>query len=110
MSAYSEVVSITLPYALADIAAKVGRALDPDTGGDRSFVRTILSQDGDTIVYGDTITAVSPCTAEFKAQADYMLEHPEALHAACQADYEARWPEFEPPTMEECEAFCGGAQ
>ena len=34
---YDSTLSISLPAALAPIAAMIGLALDPDTGGDRSF-------------------------------------------------------------------------
>jgi hypothetical protein len=92
-------ISITLPAELADIAAKIGRALDPDVGGDKSFG---LSADG------LTIHTTAPCSDEFYAQAMYMIDHPEALHAACAADYAKRWQGFEAPTLEECKLFCAG--
>ncbi len=99
MSNFDNMISITLPVALADIAAKIGRAMDNDVGGESSFV---TSEDG------LTISTSALCTAEFKAQSDYMLTHPEALFDACAADYAARWGDLVPPTLEECESFCGG--
>ena len=96
---YDATLSINLPAELADIAAMIGLALDPDTGGNRSFS---LSEDG------LTVSTSTPCTSEFAAQAAYMLTHPEALHAAVSADYAARWADLVPPTLEECQQFCAG--
>jgi hypothetical protein len=110
-------ISITLPAELADIAAKIGRAFDPDIGGDKSFG---LSADG------LTISTSAPCTDQFYAWCMYVLghpdtpvtedgvlaglfeQHPEELYAACAADYAERWQGFEAPTLEECTAFCAG--
>lgn len=97
MSNYDHTLSITLPAALADIAARIGKALDPDSGGENSFT---TSEDGTTIFTS------TPCTAEFFEQAQYMLTEPAALHAACAADYAARWTELVAPTLEECQTFC----
>ena len=96
---YDATLSIGLPAELADIAAAIGRALDPDVGGADSFT---LSEDG------LTISTSTPCTSAFAQQAAYMLGHPEALHAAVSADYAARWADLVPPTLEECEQFCAG--
>jgi len=85
---------------MTDIAAAIGRALDPDQGGDKSFV---LSEDA------LTISTSTPCTEEFAQQAGYMLTHPEALHQAVSADYAARWSDLVQPTLAECEQFCAEA-
>ena len=97
MSNYNHTLSITLPANLADIASAIGRALDPDSGGDKSFSP---SEDG------LTISTSTPCTEEFYAQAQYMLANPEALHSAVSADYAARWGELVVPTLDECTTFC----
>ena len=96
---YDATLSISLPAALAPIAAAIGRALDPDSGGADSFT---LSADS------LTISTSTPCTSAFAQQAGYMLGHPEALHAAVSADYAARWADLVPPTLAECQAFCAG--
>lgn len=96
---YSETLTIMLPAELADIAAAIGRALDPDVGGEHSFSP---SEDG------LTISCTTPCEPVFKSQAEYMMLHPEALHAAVAADYATRWPDLVAPTLAECEAFCAG--
>ena len=97
---YSETLTITLPASLADIAASIGRALDPDVGGDKSFM---LSEDE------QTITCSTPCRPEFKQQALYMIEHPETLFAAVSLDYSTRWPDLPCPTLADCQAFCSSA-
>ena len=104
---WTEYLTMTLPYteANAEIAAKLGRAFDPDIAGHLSFTRTITGYDGETPVYGDTLTCRTGCTAEFKAQALAMLGNAAMLHHVVQTDYAARWPELTPPTLSECEAF-----
>ena len=99
MANYDSTFAITLPAALAEIAAKIGRAMDADVGGADSFQ---LSADG------LTISTSTPCTSGFAEQAQYMLSHPEALFQAVAADYAARWADMTPPTLAECEAFCTG--
>ena len=107
---YSETLTITLPAELADIAAAIGRALDPDQGGDKSFSRDITGYSGEgfdrTPIYGETISCTTPCEPHFLAQAEYMMLHPEALFAAVSADYATRWPDLVAPTLADCEAFC----
>lgn len=98
-NAYNHTLSITLPANLADIASAIGRALDPDSGGDKSFT---MSEDG------LTISTSTPCTEKFYNDAKYMLTHPEALHAAVSADYVKRWGDLVVPTLGDCHAFCGG--
>ena len=105
MKIYNHTIAIKLPFSLADIAAKVGKALDDDVGGEHNFHRDILSFDGENPIYGDTISTNVMVTADFKAQSDYMMEHPEALFAACAADYATRWTTLTPPTLEECQLF-----
>ena len=99
MSTYNEIISITLPADLAEIASKVGRAMDSDVGGADSFT---LSEDG------LTISTTALCTASYKRQADYLLEHPADLFAFVAQDYATRWPDLAAPTLEECEQFCAG--
>lgn len=94
---YSETLTITLPANLADIAASIAKSLDPDSAGEHSFS---LSEDG------LTISCTTPCEPVFKAQAEYMMLHPEALHAAVSADYATRWPDLPCPTLADCQAFC----
>lgn len=99
MSDYNHALAITVPATLLTIAQTISRALDPDVGGYYSWQ---ISEDG------LTISTSAPCTSDFKVQAEYMLANPQALFDACAADYAARWADLVPPTLEECESFCGG--
>ena len=108
---YPSKTTMTLPLALASVAASIGRALDPDVGGAESFHRVVTGyQNDETPIYGDTLVCSTLCTPEFRAQAEAMAAQPELLHAVCQADYEVRWLDFEPPTLADCQAFCAAVQ
>ena len=96
--AYNYHITITVPATQAVVAAKVGRALDPDTGGANSWVPD-----------GDNITVSTPCRKEFFDRVPIMLANPAILHAAVSADCAARpelWAGEVPPTQDEIEAFC----
>lgn len=95
MSQYSATFKLTLNASVADIAAKVGKAFDPDSAGEYSF-----SDNGD-----GTISTSTPCTAEFKAQGEYLMTDVNSLYQAVAYDYATRWPDLTPPTLAECEAF-----
>lgn len=101
MTKYTETLTITVPAALAGTAAAMGRAFDPDTGGDKSF-----HPDAD----GLTISMTTPCRPEFKAGAIRMLQHPDEAYAFCLAEYARRWPDLTPPTLSEVHAFCVAAE
>lgn len=108
--AYDAHISITVPASLADVAALVGRALDPDTGGAESFTRDVLGYDADDQpVYGDTVTCSTVCHAAFRARALAMLADPAILFYACATDYARRWPEHTPPTLAQCIVFVQAA-
>jgi hypothetical protein len=92
---YNAQLSITVPDTLKDIASKIGRALDPDSGGEYSF-----TDRGD-----GTINVTTPCTPEFKAQGEYLMTNPDALFMTMQAAYAERWAELTPPTLAECQTF-----
>ena len=93
---YDHTLTLKLPALLADVASSIGRAMDFDTGGERSFQ---LSEDE------QTISTSTPCTAEFYAQAQAMLADPALLHQAVAADYAARWSDLTPPTLADCQLF-----
>jgi hypothetical protein len=72
MSQYTERVRMTLPYTKENLAlaAKIGQAMDPDVGGDKGFMRDVISY-GDEFakpptqtVYADTISTDMPCPAD----------------------------------------------
>ena len=98
MTIYTEAISITAPAELADTAAKIGRALDPDVGGADSFTPS---------ADGKTISMVTQCTPAYKAQTAFFISNPAALYAAVAAAYADR-SYLAPPTQAECEEFCAG--
>jgi hypothetical protein len=104
---YTARLTVTIPPDLIDIGRKITRALDPDLGGAESWMA--IRYTGDETAEPDCYIADTPCTEEFKAQAEAMLADPAILHAAVEMDYEARWPQFDAPTFEECIEFCSGA-
>jgi len=97
--AYDHTFSITLSADLTDIAARIGRAMDSDSGGNKSFSP---SEDG------LTISTSTSCTEKFCNDAQYLLANPQALHAVVGADYAQRWGDLAVPTLAECQAFCAG--
>ena len=101
MTIYPETLGLSVPADLVATAAAIGRALDPDVGGADSF----HADPG-----GETISMMTRCTPEFKAQAIGLLADPTALWEAVKADYARRWDGLTPPTPEECQAFCAVAK
>jgi hypothetical protein len=112
---YSEMLIIILPVALAGIAASIGRALDPDTGGAESFKREITGYTGEGMdmqpIYGDTIKCVTPCSPTFKetALALFADKTGQMLFSVVSADYANRWQGFDCPTLDDCSAFVNQA-
>ncbi len=92
---YTARVTLTAPMELVDVCAKIGKAFDPDVGGEKSFYEI----DGH-------LETQFPAIPEFAASLPYLIESPTLLHQSCLKDYAARWPELEPPTLAECEQFC----
>ena len=108
MANYTARFSLTLDATdplIIHIAADIGRAFDPDSGGEFSFAQDIIGWNGDFPIYGNTISTSTPCTPEFKAQGEYLMTNPDALFMAMQAAYAERWADLTPPTLEECQAF-----
>jgi hypothetical protein len=93
---YNAQLSITVPDTLKDIAAKIGKALDPDSAGEYSF----------TDLGNGTINCTTPCELEFKEKALLMMQYPSELKAEIDRQYQTRWPDLTPPTLAECELFC----
>ena len=76
MTQYTKRVQMTLPYSKEnlELAAKIGQAMDPDVGGDKSFMRDVISY-GDEFakpptetVYADTISTDMPCPEDRYAE------------------------------------------
>jgi len=117
MSTYTNTIRIVLDATAQNIeaiAANIGRAFDPDAGGDKSFTaeieytKTITLEDGSLAymtVPANVLTTATVCTAEFAEQAKYLLNHADNLYSAVQHDYVVRWTDLIPPTREECGVF-----
>lgn len=93
---------IAAPLALTDIANAIGRALDPDVGGDRSFAGVLCAESPPpaTHVVCDVLL-----TGAFAQQCQGMLGQADLLHAACGADYAARWAALDAPSLHDCASF-----
>lgn len=99
---YTHRLCIAAPLVLLDLANAIGRALDPDVGGDKSFDSVQAGPDAATPTHAVCDVIV---VTDFATQAAGMLGHPAYLHGAVAADYAARWPHLVPPSLAECEAF-----
>jgi len=99
---YDHRITAIIPAPLTEIAAHVGRALDPDTGGAQSF-SIALSANGKTPVTHYALD--TPCDSEFAQAAPWLLDA-NLLHGSICRDYALRWPDVETPTAEAVESFC----
>lgn len=109
MSAYTHTLTCIIPAPLGPIGAAVGRALDPDTGGDRTFVPYDAEYDeAGNITKEPTKLWVSACPviAELAAGIPYLLSDPAALLGTIERDFAVRFPDAALPTLDECETFC----
>lgn len=98
---YDAQITLTIPEGLRAVANKIGKAFDPDTGGDHTF-------DGDAV--DGRITVSVPCEKEFAEAMGAFAASPEFLFWSVTRDYENRWPDLVPPTLEECQAFCSAVE
>lgn len=94
---YDAQVTLSIPETIREIANKIGKAFDPDTGGEHTF---------DSEAIDGTITVTFPCVQEFAEALPFFAATPEALHASVTRDYEQRWPELTPPSLAEITQFC----
>ena len=102
MTTYTHTLVCIIPAPLNEIAAHVGRALDPDTGGAESF-GIALSATGEAPATHYALS--SPCAADFAQAAPWLLDFT-LLHGSICRDYALRWPDVDLPTVEAVESFC----
>lgn len=106
MAEWLHTVIMIIPAELLESANAIARALDPDTGGDRTF-SVPLSADGSEPA---THYAASTAAAESFVQTVLAVTAGQAELAALVAgDYAARWPGLAPPAAEACTAFLAAA-
>lgn len=104
---YSARICITIPAALYDVGCTIARALDPDVGGFNNFgPRERMNESGELYTPAQYTTGLFPCTPGFAEQAGALMTNPAMLHHVVSADYAARWPGLDVPTLADCEAFC----
>jgi len=98
---YSHRLTIATPATRSDTANSIARSMDPDGGGSESFasVRATDTNGAEFVVCDVWVRE------NFATQAGAMLANPAILHAACAADYAARWPDLTAPTLAECAQF-----
>lgn len=112
MTKYTHTLTCIIPAPLGPIGAAVGRALDPDTGGDKTFVPLDAEYDEAGNVTKEPTklwVCVCPVTAEYAQVLPYLLSNPDALLGTIELDFAARFPDATVPTLAECEAFCAVA-
>jgi hypothetical protein len=97
---YTHRVCICSPVSIKGIANEIGRALDPDTGGNKSFDSVTGSTEENEYVICDVIA-----TTEFAQSAETMLGNPDILFYVVSQDYLARWSDLVPPSLEDCQTF-----
>jgi hypothetical protein len=98
---YSHRLTIATPASMIDTANAIARSMDPDVGGSESFASVRATDpNGAEFVVCDVWVREA-----FANQAQAMLANPAILHAACAADYAARWFDLTAPTLAECTQF-----
>lgn len=88
-------ITFKVPITLKELANRVSRALEPDTGG--YFVFDSLSDD-------EFALAIMP-TCERYAQNLLSISTAEELNTYVVEDYKSRWSKLEPPTNSEIALF-----
>lgn len=112
-------LTIAVPATLAGIAAKIGKVMDPDVGGDLNFgVRAIgipagIDHEGNQLpqiatVGMEYLVAGFQCSDEFHDSVPIWSGNVAILHAVIAGNYEARFPGLTPPTLAECQQFAAG--
>lgn len=111
-------LTLAIPANLADIAARIGKAMDPDSRGDLNFgVRAIGIPAGNdhegnplpqiATVGAEYLVAGFQCSDEFHASVPIWSSNAAILHAVLASKYSERFPEDTPPTLAECSQFVG---
>lgn len=104
-------IDMTAPLELEVVCAKIGKAFDYDSGGDKTFYKVYPS--------GHTEDKPLPAThlatgfwaiPTFAESLPYFMDDPELLLQSCNRDYSNRWPDEEPLTLQECKEFTEKAQ
>lgn len=93
-------IIMIVPAALRATANAIGRAIDPDNGGGKTFSIPLPTATEPTHYGAHTAAASSFVRIVQEVQSGQA-----ALHDLVAADYAARWPDLTTPTAEQCQAF-----
>ena len=105
---YTHRIICTIPAPLGVIGAAVGKALDPDVGGDKSFipVDATYDEDGNILTQPTLLRVDTPCDEQLAQVVPYLLANPEFLLGTIELDFDNRFPEYPRPTLEDVQGFC----
>lgn len=104
-------LKITIPVSLRDIAGRISRALDSDTGGAQVFDfcdDSTRDEDGEIVTPARLAWTIIQSSDPY-AERLTRFRHARDLHDFVVADYATRWPELQAPTLAECETFLAAA-
>ena len=109
MSHYNHTIIFICPVSQLETAKSVSRALDPDVGGYEAF-DSFASADGlepaTHVIYGSPVRDDFVATVQFLIDNNTTIENRAVfLKQMLDVNYAARWPNFEPPTLAECQSF-----
>lgn len=90
-------IKLTVPASVLHTAKLASQAMDPDVGGFAAFE----APDEVTGLYSYTVDVSDEYLSAFQA---FMLL-PRLLRDSIARDFEIRFPETEPPTLDDCAAF-----
>ena len=90
-------IKLSVPATVLATAKLASQAMDPDVGGFHAF--EIVEGDGR---YSYTVDV----SDEYFDAFSVFLLLPDLLRDSIARDFEQRFPDTEPPTVAECEAFC----
>lgn len=101
---YTHTLTIAVPLALVRVANRIARAIDPDSGGERSFdVLRATAAGSSEPTHAVCVTRV---TTEMACEVAMVLGYSVAgLQHACAMRYAERFEALEPPTLAECSDF-----
>ena len=113
MSRYTHALTCIIPAPIGPIGAHIGRALDPDTGGEHTFRPMDAEYDAEGGITKEPTklwVCACPVVTELAETIPYLLANPEMLRDTIVRDYELRFPDVEPPSIEDVRAFCEASE
>lgn len=91
-------IKLTVPAEVLTTAKLASQAMDPDVGGIHAFE----APDEETGLYSYTVDV----SDEYLQAFEVFRACPDMLRQSIALDFEHRFPDTDPPTLAECEAFC----